>query len=130
MQKTSPTPALLTVMMLVVAIFGCAGTTSVDPAGPEMKMTTDIPASITTPDEVKTRLGTLRFFDGMPDDETVRISYDHLDFMRGVRAFTDALPIACEPTEGEAFGRVVFRDLPADQIDRFSPDLPPGPPSP
>lgn len=33
-----------------------------------MKMTTDIPAFITTPDSVETRLGTLNFFDGFPDD--------------------------------------------------------------
>ena len=33
------------------------------------KMTTDIPAGILTPDSVETRLGTLRFFDGFPDDE-------------------------------------------------------------
>ena len=33
---------------------------------PKMKMTTDIPASITTPDKVKTSIGTLEFFDGVP----------------------------------------------------------------
>ena len=33
---------------------------------PKMKMTTDIPASITTPDTVQTRIGTLNFFDGFP----------------------------------------------------------------
>jgi hypothetical protein len=36
-----------------------------------MKMTTDIPAAITTPDKAETRLGTLKFFDGLPDDATV-----------------------------------------------------------
>ena len=39
-----------------------------------MKMTTDIPAGITTPDRVETRLGTLRFFDGLPDEATVQNS--------------------------------------------------------
>ena len=34
-------------------------------------MATDIPASITIPDRVETRLGTLNFFDGFPDDATV-----------------------------------------------------------
>ncbi len=38
---------------------------------PKMKMTTDIPAAITTPDKVETRLGTLKSFDGLPDDATV-----------------------------------------------------------
>jgi hypothetical protein len=59
---------------------------------PTMKMTTDIPASITTPDSVKTRLGTLKFFDGFPDDATVEKVYDNLDFERGVQAFLTAMP--------------------------------------
>lgn len=35
-----------------------------------MKMTTDIPPEITTPDSVETRIGTLKFFDGFPNDKT------------------------------------------------------------
>ena len=58
------------------------------------KMATDIPASITTPDKVETRLGTLKFFDGFPDDATVKKVYDNLDFQRGVQAFLTAIPAA------------------------------------
>ena len=58
------------------------------------KMATDIPAGITTPDAVETRLGTLRFFDGFPDDATVQTVYDNLDFQRAVQAFLTALPAA------------------------------------
>jgi hypothetical protein len=58
------------------------------------KMATDIPAAITTPDLVETRLGTLRFFDGFPDEATVEKVYDNLDFQRGVQAFLTALPAA------------------------------------
>jgi len=61
---------------------------------PKMKMTTDIPASITTPNAVKTRLGTLKFFDGYPQTETVEKVYDHLFFMRGVQSFLNAVPAA------------------------------------
>ncbi len=57
-----------------------------------MQMTTDIPAAITTPDSVETRLGTLTFFDGYPDDATTQKVYDNLDFMRGVEAFLNAMP--------------------------------------
>jgi hypothetical protein len=57
-------------------------------------MATDIPASITTPDSVETRLGTLKFFDGFPDHATVQTVYDNLDFQRGVQAFLIALPAA------------------------------------
>lgn len=58
----------------------------------KMKMTTDIPKSITTPDSVETRLGTLKFTDGFPDDATVEKAYDNLDFQRGVQAFLTAMP--------------------------------------
>ena len=56
-------------------------------------MTTDIPSSITTPDKVETSIGTLKFFDGFPDKETVAKVYDNLDFQRGTQAYLTALPI-------------------------------------
>jgi hypothetical protein len=59
---------------------------------PKMKMTTDIPPQITTPDSIETRLGTLKFFDGFPDDATVQKVYDTLDFQRGVQTFLNAMP--------------------------------------
>jgi hypothetical protein len=55
-------------------------------------MTTDIPPEITMPKTVETRLGTLKFFDGFPDDATVAKVYDNLDFERGVQAFLTAMP--------------------------------------
>jgi hypothetical protein len=58
------------------------------------KMATDVPPAITTPDLTETRLGTLRFFDGLPDAATVEAVYDNLDFQRAVRAFLTALPAA------------------------------------
>ena len=58
----------------------------------KMKMTTPIPPSITTPDSVDTPIGTLRFFDGFPDDATVQKVYDNLDFSRGVQAFMSGMP--------------------------------------
>jgi hypothetical protein len=57
-------------------------------------MVTDIPASSTTPDHVETRLGTLTFRDGFPDEATVRTVYDNLDFQRGVQAVLSGLPAA------------------------------------
>jgi hypothetical protein len=56
------------------------------------KMTTDIPAPITTPDVVETSLGTMRFFDGFPDEATVKKVYDNLDLQRGVQVFLTAFP--------------------------------------
>ena len=91
-----------TTVWAVLTSAGCgnqpaASATAVTPAAasiraPKMKMTTDIPADITTPDTVETRLGTLKFFDGFPDDATVQKVYDNLDFERGVQAFLTAMP--------------------------------------
>jgi hypothetical protein len=54
-----------------------------------------VPASITTPDAVDTELlGKLRFFDGMPTEETTAKVYHFLDLARGVQAFLDGLPAA------------------------------------
>ncbi len=51
-----------------------------------------VPTSILTPDTVPSRIGTLTFSDGLPDDETVKKVYDHLDFARGVEAFMAGIP--------------------------------------
>jgi hypothetical protein len=62
-----------------------------------MKMTTDIPAEITTPDGIERRLGTLKLFDGFPDEATTQTVYDNLDFQRGVQAFLNAMPGSSMP---------------------------------
>ncbi|WP_417858730.1 DUF1254 domain-containing protein [Xanthomarina gelatinilytica] len=56
------------------------------------KYNTNIPEKILTPDVVDTRIGTLKFFDGLPSDETVEKVYDNLDFMRGVETFLNGIP--------------------------------------
>ncbi|WP_105101786.1 DUF1254 domain-containing protein [Microbulbifer pacificus] len=61
---------------------------------PKYKMTTDMPASITTPDTVETSAGTFRFFDGVPDLKSVQTAYDVLDRMRGTEAYITGLPTA------------------------------------
>jgi hypothetical protein len=55
---------------------------------------TEIPPAITIPNSVETRLGTLHFKDGFPDDATVQKIYDNLDFQRAVQAFLTAMPAA------------------------------------
>jgi hypothetical protein len=47
----------------------------------------DVPAKITTPESVETRIGTLKFKNGAPDAVTSALVYDNLDHMRGVQAF-------------------------------------------
>jgi hypothetical protein len=79
---------------LIGAALACAlaVTTSHAETAPKMKMTTPIPVELTTPDKVETRLGTLQFFDGFPDNATVEKVYDNLDFMRGVQVFLNTVP--------------------------------------
>lgn len=59
---------------------------------PQMKMTTKTPPGIAIPDRVATRLGTLKFVDGVPDQASSEKIYDNLDFQRAVQAYLLALP--------------------------------------
>jgi hypothetical protein len=58
---------------------------------PELKMTTDIPKEITTPEKVETRLGTLKFNGGYPDAATIEKVYNNLDFQHGVDVFLNTM---------------------------------------
>src|SRR5690349_7512694 len=49
-------------------------------------------ATLSTPDELESPFGTLRFFDGVPLPETVTTIYDALDLIRGIEAFLNCLP--------------------------------------
>jgi len=61
---------------------------------PRMKMTTDIPDGIETPNTLETHLGTLTSFDGVPDLGTTQKLYDDLDLRRATEAFLATLPVA------------------------------------
>ncbi|MGB8434989.1 MAG: DUF1254 domain-containing protein [Burkholderiales bacterium] len=49
-----------------------------------------IPAALTTPDRVETRIGTLQFKDGAPSVETAQKVYDTLDFTRALNVFNNS----------------------------------------
>ena len=70
-------------------VFGTASSQTVTPG-----FNTLIPESILTPDSVETSIGTLNFFDGFPDEETVSKVYDNLDRTRATQAFLDMVPLA------------------------------------
>ncbi len=61
---------------------------------PTYSQTTAIPAGITTPNEVETSIGTLKFIDGSPLPETAELVYENLDRMRGVDVFLKGMPAA------------------------------------
>ncbi|MGO4999546.1 DUF1254 domain-containing protein [Oceanisphaera sp. W20_SRM_FM3] len=68
-----------------------------------------IPTKIMTPDQVETPIGTLRFFDGMPDAATVEKVYDNLDLIRATETFLNGIPATS--IEGMRLG---FREMGAD----------------
>ena len=72
-----------------------------------------VPDSILTPDVVETEaLGSLRFFDGMPDEATVAKVYDQLDLSRGVETFLTGIPAASQ--------YVFVRGMKEAGMDRYS----------
>jgi len=50
-----------------------------------------IPPSITTPDKVESRLGTLDFKDGAPGKATLEKAYDYIDFTHAYNAFVNTM---------------------------------------
>jgi hypothetical protein len=76
--------------------------------------------SISTPNKVKTSIGTLKFLDGAPYPETAEKVYDYLDTMRGVDVFLKSIPAASlhelvkgnqHVSGGEAHQIVIFDKL-------------------
>jgi len=88
-----PSTHRLRLALAPLALAACAvlpACTTVSPARHDM--TTKIPKEITTPDLVDTRLGTLKFFDGVPTEATAQKVYDQLDFSRGIEVFLNGIP--------------------------------------
>ena len=78
------TPILSSILLLGVSMTALAQNTP--------SYNNKIPQSILTPDHVKTPIGDLNFFDGMPDKASVQKLRDNLIFMRGVEAFLSGIP--------------------------------------
>ncbi len=89
----------------LAALVACAALPHLVEAQTPPKYSAKVPPYIMTPDTVETRIGTLKFFDGQPDPETVKKAYDNLDYVRGVEAFLSGIPAAsvyavCEGLNG------------------------------
>jgi len=70
------------VVCAILAISRCASAGQSTPALPE---------SITTPDKVETRIGTLEFKEGLPSDATADKLYDHIDFTHAYETFVNTM---------------------------------------
>ena len=55
---------------------------------------TPIPEDVLTPNRVRTRLGLFNYFDGFPDDATMRLARRQVDLGRGVQTFLNFIPAA------------------------------------
>ncbi len=84
MKQTFLIVCLSTVIVLVLGHFMCS------PVGAQVSK--EVLDSISTPNQVKTSIGTLEFLDGAPYPETAERVYDYLDTMRGVDAFLKGMP--------------------------------------
>src|SRR5512137_1034951 len=62
------------------------------PANPQYKNSTSMPPGVAMPDKLETSIGTLTFFDGVPDKASTEKIYDNLDFQRAVQAYLLGLP--------------------------------------
>jgi hypothetical protein len=76
-----------------------------------------IPDSILSPDEVKTRIGTLEFFDGIPKEKTATLLFNNLDLNRGQQAFLNGMP-ASNFEAGRA-GHIALGQVEANQVVIF-----------
>ncbi|UWU19235.1 DUF1254 domain-containing protein (plasmid) [Rhizobium sullae] len=79
-------------ILAIASMFSASAAYTQEQNAPEFKA--DVPTSIQTPDTVETRIGVLKFTDGLPDQETVQKVYDNIDFSRGVEAFLLGMPAA------------------------------------
>ncbi|MHC4647212.1 MAG: DUF1254 domain-containing protein [Planctomycetota bacterium] len=81
-------------LFTIVVLISVAVSSSLAAQPPKMKMTTEIPESILTPDKVETSIGTFEYFDGFPTGTTAQKCYDYIDTARAVEVFLNCLPVA------------------------------------
>ena len=70
---------------------------------PNMKMMTEVPEGVATPNKLKTRIGELTLSDGVPDVRTAQLVYDNLDFQWATQAYLHSLQIASLAGMREAY---------------------------
>ncbi len=81
-----------TLLLLIAAIAVSAQVIAAEP--PVMKMATDIPEGIATPDRLETSIGALTSIDGVPDEATTQKVYDNLDLLRATQAFLSTIQVS------------------------------------
>jgi len=116
------TNILIAVLSITIAACSTSETnTGGEPeVSPSMKMTTEIPEGISTPNVLNsTNLGELEFFDGVPLPSTSDKIYDYIDLHNAVDAFVKGIHIASM----EAIKRGILSFGPANQTALLFEDL-------
>ena len=68
------------------------------------------PQSLLIPDKLETPIGTLHFNDGAPDEKTVQVLYDNLDFLHAQNVFLNTYQGASTYAFGEGYYSVGAKD--------------------
>jgi hypothetical protein len=87
------------------------------PEQPTPGFNNKIPESILTPDKVETRIGTLEFFDGIPNKKTADVLFDNLDNNRGQQVFLNGMPAAS--FQAGRIGHIALGQKKANQLVIF-----------
>jgi hypothetical protein len=72
-------------VLFITALLGFAGTASA-------QVSQEVLDSISTPNEIETSIGTLKFLDGAPLPDTAEKVYDYLDTTRAMNTFLKGMP--------------------------------------
>ena len=70
-----------------------------------MTISSDMLRSISAPEQLETRLGTLEFVDGVPSGEAAEKVYDHLDFVHGLNVYLDGFRGSVDVRDPEGLPR-------------------------
>jgi hypothetical protein len=84
--------AALATIIVAGTFTGYAQELTGSPANPKLKYSTALPPGVASPEKVETRIGTLDFMGGCPDQATTDKLYDNLDFQHAVQAYLLGLP--------------------------------------
>ena len=85
--------SILAALAVLTGAWATAQTLTGVPAAPQYQYSTAMPPGVAIADKVETRLGTLNFHGGFPDQASVEKLYENLDFQRAVQAYLLALPV-------------------------------------
>ncbi len=108
---------LLRVLAVAAALHGTAMSQKAVAGQATPGFNNEIPESILTPDTVKTRVGDLEFFDGIPTKETAALLFENLDLNRALQALLNGMPAS--NFEAGRIGHIDLGQEKANQVILF-----------